>query len=645
MSAVRVPSPPRSRSGMGDRRGTLAWGAALGAVALAALWIARDADVAGPAAVPDVTRALAGSLAVLLVCGFPLARLLVPASLAAWRPLLVLPLGAVGCALALTLLGFAFVPFAVSLPLVLAAGIAGCVATARRPVPGAPAPLRTYLGLAAVGGLVVALALVPTFRSGLATVTGFGSDAHMATGTAFFLQHEHPTGFDEALPIDEVTPAWRSKYPIYYALAAVSSVAGLETWETLMTFGALMLVLGGAGFFLFAHRGFGAPAGVAAVAAAVAILDQRVLHLPMHPYYNQLWGLFTLPFSLVFAQLWVEERSRRMLALLALFTLMGALAYPLMLPFPGLVIAGAWALEQRRRGERILPRVRARDLRWWMWPFVVLLAVPLFGVLEKIGQWVRLMGNLDTALEDWQGDLAFHPPVGEFLAVADVPGRTALIVIVCLLGIAGMRLLPRHVGVPLLVTLLSAGAAATLFGLLEDGQYIYFKILAFAGPLIVVSAVCFVGSLRGRLLPLGVAGLVAFGASALAGARDEIGLSYDQLTPQTIELMAWSKELPPGASVRLDTPPPAQLWEAYMLSDRPLGSRRPNPHYPHVPHSASADYAIDWVGRRPPADAVGKPLRTNARYRLWKLDGSAGEDRTSRRQFSGGALGTRTDQD
>ncbi|MEX2195834.1 MAG: hypothetical protein WD844_11160 [Thermoleophilaceae bacterium] len=621
----------------------LGWALALAAAAVAALAIADDAGVAGPAALPDVARALAASVAVLGVCGFPLARLLVPESIAAWRPLLVLPLGAVGCALALTLLGFALVPFGVSLPLVLAAGIVGCVLTARRPVTGSPAPAPHLLGLAAVGLLIVAVALVPSFRSGLATVTGFGSDAHMAAGTAFFLQHEHPTGLDTALPIDEVTPAWRSKYPIYYALGAVSTVAGLETWETLMTFGAVMLALAGAGFFLFAHRTFRAGVGVAAVAAAVAILDQRVLHLPMHPYYNQLWGLFTLPFSLVFAHLWFEERSRQMLALLVLFTLMGALAYPLMLPFPGVVIAGAWALEQRRRGERVLPRIRGRRPRWWMVPVGILLAVPIFGVLEKIGQAVALLGNLDSALEDWQGDLSFHPPVGEFLAVADVPGRTALVVLVCLLAIAGVRRMPRRVGLPLLVTLGLAGMAGALFGVLKDGQYLYFKILAFAGPLIVVAAVVAVGSLRGRLRPLAVAGLVLFSASALLGARDEIELSFDQLTPQTIELGEWAERLPPGASIRLDTPPPAQLWEAYILSGRPLGSRRPNPHYPHVPRSAGADYAIDWRRRPVPADRAGPPLLTNSRYRLWKLDGSGGEDTTSRRQFSGGALGSLAD--
>jgi hypothetical protein len=624
----------------------LAWLAALGAAGLAALVIARDAGVAGPAALPGVLQALAGSLALLLVCGFPLARLLVPASMARWRALLVLPLGAVGCALALTLFGFAAVPFGVSLPLLLVVAGAGCVLTARRPVPGGGRPpLAELAALAAVGALIVALALVPTFRSGLLTVTGFGSDAHQATGTAFFLQHAYPTGFDESLPVDEVTPAWRSKFPIYYALAAASSVSGLETWETIMAFGAVILALGGVGFFLLARHTFGAALGVAAVAGAVAVLDQRVLHLPMHPYYNQLWGLFTLPFSIVFAHLWLRERSWRAGALAALFTLMGALAYPLMLPFPALAIGGAWWMDVRARGETLRGTVRAQFHRlWhgrrslvWMVPAAVLLAVPILGVLEKIGEGVRLLGNLDTALVDWQGDLAFHPPVGEFLAVADVPGRTALVVLVCVAGLLGLWRAPRRVAVPLIVTLGLAGLAAVLFGVLNDGQYLYFKILAFAGPLILVAAVVWLGALRP--VALAAVALALLSASALAGADDEIDQSFDQLTPQMLELREWSAELPPGASIRLDTPPPAQLWEAYMLSDRRLGSRRPNDDYPAVARSVSADYALGWQRRRPPSDRVGRPLRENSRYRLWRLDGSAGPDTTSRRQSSAGALG------
>ena len=645
MSAVRAPAAPsapgRSLSGRG-RGPVAAWIAALGAAGLAALVIARDADVAGPAALPGVLQALAGSLALLLVCGFPLARLLVPASIARWRPLLVLPLGAVGSALGLTLLGFAAVPFEVSLPVLLVAAAAACLVTARRPVPGGGrVPVAQLAALAAVGALIVALALVPTFRSGLLTVTGFGSDAHQATGTAFFLQHSYPTIFDESLPIDEVTPAWRSKFPIYYALAAAASVSGLETWETIMAFGALILALGGVGFFLLARHTFGAALGVAAVAGAVAVLDQRVLHLPMHPYYNQLWGLFTLPFSIVFAHLWLRERSWRAAALAGLFTLMGALAYPLMLPFPVLAIGGAWWMDKRASGTRVRDDLRGlwhgRRSLVWMIPAGLLLAVPIFGVLEKIGEGVRLLGNLDTALVDWQGDLAFHPPVGEFLAVADVPGRTLLVIAVCATALAGLWRAERGLGLPLGITLLLAGLAAALFGVLDDGQYLYFKILAFAGPLILVAAVVWLGSLRPAFLAVGALALLS--ASALAGADDEIDQSFDQLTPQTLELRDWSRELPSGATIRLDTPPPAQLWEAYVLSDRRLGSRLPNDDYPAVARSASADYAIDWAGTPPPPDSVGGPLRRNRRYLLWRLDGSGGPDTTSRRQSSAGALG------
>ena len=47
-------------------------------------------------------------------------------------------------------------------------------------------------------------------------------------GSATFLQHNYPSSTDVAYPADQVPPLWRSKYPIYYTLAAVSSVAGVE---------------------------------------------------------------------------------------------------------------------------------------------------------------------------------------------------------------------------------------------------------------------------------------------------------------------------------------------------------------------------------------------------------------------------------
>src|SRR4051812_39740487 len=87
------------------------WLAALGAASLAAGVVAADAGVAGGSAVPGVFRVAIATVALFAVCGYAPAVLLTPASLAAWWPALVLPTGAVVSGLALTLLGFAAVPF------------------------------------------------------------------------------------------------------------------------------------------------------------------------------------------------------------------------------------------------------------------------------------------------------------------------------------------------------------------------------------------------------------------------------------------------------------------------------------------------------------------------------------------------------
>src|SRR5436190_6146077 len=268
--------------------------------------------------------------------------LLTPSRLRPWWPLLVLPLGAVASGLALTLLGFAAVPFHVALDITLVAGIVLAAVVDRSS--GDTAALPTLAALAAIAALIVAVALIPPFRSGLATVTGFGSDAHLVAGSATFLQHNYPASTNIAYPADEVPPLWRSKFPIYYPLAAVASVAGVEPWEALMTVAAILLALTALGFFLLAREGFGAPVGIAAAAMAVAVLDRRVFHLALHPYYNQLWGMLTLPFTLLAAYLYAVQPSRRALGMFIAFAAVGTFAYPLMLPFPLITAAGAWWL-------------------------------------------------------------------------------------------------------------------------------------------------------------------------------------------------------------------------------------------------------------------------------------------------------------
>jgi hypothetical protein len=605
------------------------WIAGIGAGAIAALWVAQDAGVAGASAVPVVARVGLATIAVFLVCGYAPALLLTPARLREWWPLLVLPTGAITSGLALTVLGFAAIPFHVALVLTLLAGIVAA-AVVERP-PSERAPLPTLAALAAVAALIAAIALVPTFRSGLATVTGFGSDAHLVAGSATFLQHNYPASKDIAYPADEVPPLWRSKFPIYYTLAAVSSVAGVEPWEALMTVSAILLALAGLGFFLLAREGFGAPVGVAAAAMAVAVLDRRVFHLALHPYYNQLWGMLTLPFTILAAYLYAIEPSRRALAMFLAFVVVGAFAYPLMLPFPLLAGAGAWWLAGHRPHLTRPPR---RSLIWIV-PLTLLLIVPIVGVVQKVWDAATLLVNPGNSLIGWQGDLRHYPPTSEFLAIFPNDFGALMIIGVLVLAFAGLWRAPRELGRPLIATLGAALAFAIYFRAVKYGQYFYFKVLSFAGPLLLVAAVSMIGRLRPRLLS--VALITALVASAVLSARSEIRTDYDQLTPETIQLRDWAAALPAGASIRLDTPRASQLWDAYMLSSHPLGSRDPITDYPHVPISAGADYVLDQPLLPPPAGAVGKPLQRNSRYRLWRVQTDA-PDTTSRRMvptFSG----------
>lgn len=607
------------------------WAAGLAAAGIAAIWVAQDAGVAGASALPVVARVAIATVAVFLVCGYAPAVLLTPARLSAWWPLLVLPLGAISSGMALTVLGFAAVPFHTALALTLVAGIVAAAVVERPRLERDITPITTLAGLTAVAALVVALALVPTFRSGLATVTGFGSDAHLVAGSATFLQHNYPASTDVAYPADEVPPLWRSKFPIYYTLAAVSSVAGVEPWEALMTVAAILLALAGVGFFLLAREGLKAPVGVAAAALAIAVLDRRVFHLALHPYYNQLWGMLTLPFTILAAYLYALEPSRRALGMFVAFAVVGAFAYPLMLPFPLLAGLGAWLLA----GRSIRPPRPTRRALVWIVPLCLILIVPIIGVVEKVWEAVTLLVNPGNSLIGWQGDLQHYPPVGEFFAVFPNALSGVIVAVVLVLAFAGLWRAPRELGRPLAATLAAALAFAVYFRIAKYGQYFYFKILSFSGPLLLIAAVAMLGRLRVRLV--GFALIVALVASAILSARSEIASDYDQLSPETIQLRDWAAALPAGASIRLDTPRPWQLWDAYMLSSRRLGSRDPITNYPHVPISAGADYVLDRPLLPPPVGATGAPIAHNARYRLWKLKTSA-PDTTSRRMvpiFSG----------
>jgi hypothetical protein len=271
----------------------------------------------------------------------------------------------------------------------------------------------------------------------------------------------------------------------------------------------------------------------------------------------------------------------------------------------------------------------------WIVPLGLVLLVPIAGVVEKVSDAVALLADT-SALASWRGDVLWYAPLSAFLGTDLLPGDDVLAWGVVALAAYGLWLVPRRVGIPLAVVCGGALLAAGAFRLLDNGEYVLFKILSTAGPIMVVAAVTALGSLAGRrrllLRVAGVAGIALLLVAAVASTRREARKSYAQVHPHELELREWSDRIPPGASIRLDIPSHLHIWPAYLLADHPLGSHEPMGSYPHNPRSRGADYALDFAGTPPPHGYVGRaPVLANPRYRLWRLGPGAGRDTTSQR--------------
>jgi hypothetical protein len=576
-------------------------------------------------AAPDTLRALAATVGVFALGGFGLVRLLLPAALREYELLWVLPVGGCAVGLALTLLGFAYVPYPAALAAVLVGGaVLAVYAVRRRGWPGLPARLGwpVFIALGVTYVALVPMLLVQHYAGPIGT----GSDAHVAAGTANFLQHAHPTSVDVAQPINQVPPTWQSKYPIYYAFAAVSSVSGLASWQVLAILAAAMLGLAAVGMFLVAREVFHAPAAVAVVAMAVAALDREALHTILNPYFNQTWGFFALPFTLVLGW-WVVQpgigrRARQGTAvLLALFGLVLVFAYPLAAPIPAVPLAVFVGREWRRKLRAGQPTFHPRDLYrgrrslLWLIPLAALLAVPAIGVAQKAVGAAEVLAP-GSSLRAWAGDLPGFIPFNYFVSLPAPPVFLPLTLGVFTLAAYQLWRSPRSLTWGLGGLLAIGVLLAVYLRQRQYGFYFHFKLLAFIGPLVMVMAV--VGATRLRRW-----GLVALAAMAVATAGSavaELEATGTQLPPATIQLAAWMRSLPPGASVRLDMWPPLQLWAAYLMASHPLCSPLPllDTDYPHVAPSRKADYIVASQAAGRPFDAVGPVLRQNAGFRLFR---------------------------
>ncbi len=596
-------------------------------------------------AVPDTLRALLAALVVFGVTGLGVTRRLLPRSLRRHEALWVLPTGACVTGLSLTALGFAALPFVASLIVVLVAGTALSVWSVRReglPALGAAAELRwpAFLALA-----LVATALIPmVMELHFASVTGTGSDAHMAAGSANFLQHAYPTSTDPSLAIDRMPLLWKSKFPIYYAFGAVAQVAGLQTWQALVPLVAVLLAMAAVGMYLVAREVLGAGLGVSLAAMGFAGFDRMVLHTGLNPYFNQTWGYLATPFTLVLAWVLVRpgetrEDRKRTGALLAIFFGIVAFAYPLAAPIAGLPLVVFLWHERRRRLREGLPVPRLRGLYRgprsliWMIPAGLLLAVPVNGVLEKIYTAGRLALDPGRSLESWAGDLRAFIPMDYFINLPDNGFFRLLIIPIVVLAYRELRRQPRELFYGLGGLLAFGLLEAAIFRKREFGFYFHFKILAFIAPLLLVVAAVAAGRIRrwGPYL------LTAFAVATAFSAQAELEATGLQLGKPTTQLASWARELPEDASIRLDMTGGQQLWGAYFLAERRVCSEHPllNTDYPRVPFSRKADYVVVSTETPRSPDATGPALRSNQGYELYRMSPSVpGPDRCSQRQLS-----------
>ncbi|MDQ6606151.1 MAG: hypothetical protein M3Z06_06335 [Actinomycetota bacterium] len=577
-------------------------------------------------ALPDTVRVLLATGVLFGVSGFGLVRLLLPDALRRYELLWVLPTGGCAVGLAMTVMGFVGVPYAVSLALVLGAGLALAVYSVRRlgwPVlPGRRLAWPVFLAF-----VVVVVALVPMiFVQHYAAPVGTGSDAHMAAGTASFLKHAYPTGTDLGQPINQMPPTWQSKFPIYYAFAGVSSVSGLPTWQVLAPLAAALLAMAAIGLFLVAREVFGATAAISLAAMGLAGLDRMALHTGLNPYFNQTWGFFALPFTVVLGWLAVQSGvSRRprqaTVVLLGIFALVLVLAYPLAAPIPAVpIVVFVWS-ERRRRikaGEQVVTIrdfYKGRRSLLWMVPVAAALAIPVAGAVDKGVAAAQVLAP-GHSLQGWGGDLGHFIPFSYFLSLPNSLPGIALFVVIVLLALRGLAGQPRSLAVGLGGLLVIGLLLAAYLRHRQYGYYFHFKLLAFIGPVLLVIAA--VGA--GRLRRAGPALLAVLALAGGVSVFDELKATGYQLPLTTVQLSSWAKALPQGTSIRLDMWPPQQLWAAYFLVSRPLCSQLPllDTDYPHVPRSRKADYILTTANLPKPADAIGAPLRTNEGYRLYR---------------------------
>ncbi|HVI38288.1 MAG TPA: hypothetical protein VM684_18765, partial [Gaiellales bacterium] len=456
--------------------------------------------------------------------------------------------------------------------------------------------------------LAFLIATIPDWRLNETTIFGDNPDSHQVVGSAVLLQQAPPWQTRAGLPINRVPTSWRFRYPILYAIAGTANLSHYDPIYVFPALSALLVMLAALGFGVLAVLCLRLPARAGPWVAMTVPLNAFVLGITWHPYYNQLWGLALLPWTAALGWYAVRERSRSAGIGFAVMLVALALAYPLAVLYPLVLVAGmAWA--HRLRRPRI-PRPQTRGQ--WVLAVIVaaLLLVPLAGAIYKVIDGLRQLFTPNGFI--WAGDVFQFQSLSSFVGTNG--GAIGMLAVLAIAAITAVRLLERREVIALGVLLGVCVLFDVRLRLSDRGQYMDLKHLGYVGAFVLAFAAAGVVALvLSRRRPAMAAALALFAVwlvPAIGRIRDVVGHTHEQVTADMLDLRDWAARLPRDASIRVDIPPNVggvQLWAQYMLAGHPLGSVVPvlNTTYAHLPRTYGADYSLAL--RYVPSSKPGKP--------------------------------------
>lgn len=462
---------------------------------------------------------------------------------------------------------------------------------------------RRHLGGWAAALFAVVLAAYPLVRVGFLTSLGGEIDATIYVSRASWMQQHGLYVWPERLTTDFVRVASHDNLAAglrqgdQYALAFVSSVAGLRPHQLFSIFMAVFYGLMPLGAYTFARFGCRMRQGASTLAAFLTALQPILNYVVMDSFFSQAASLGMYAATAYVLARVFRARGLRSIPLAALMVAALSTFYSvyavLVMPLAGVGVA-LRLLRPREGWTDALASLAGRGL--------LLAALTL--VLCPVGWWLTLRGLATiqqvSALHDRgaQGNTAVYPPLGEVvglvsraainheLALPQPPAAyvalvLALVLVLSALGLRSLRGPGRLLAAATLAFLVAV--AVYMRFLIADRRgfpYGYFKIVSLASPFLLTAFAQGVAWAvrRGRAMggPAGVSLAAVAAATALAVggtafhhlraatpnlAYGRLSVDWDAIRLQTVRTL-----IPYDEPLLVEDPTwPGRSWDLYLL--------------------------------------------------------------------------------